>query len=78
MIVRSMFLTLALANAATQIFAAPNDAATPEDVLNSMKGIDRLSSDTYSHAKEIGTDFNKKHFILGACALHLELILTPY
>lgn len=67
MIMRSVLAALALAIAATQVLAASNDAATSEDVLDSMMAVDKLSADTYSHAKEIGTDFNRKHFILGAC-----------
>lgn len=68
MIMRSMLVALASAVATTQVLAASNDAVTPEDVLNSMKDVDELSADTHSHAKEIGTDFNRKHFILGACS----------
>ncbi|KAI8689387.1 hypothetical protein NCS56_00202100 [Fusarium sp. Ph1] len=65
MIMRSVLAALASAIATTQVLAASNDAATPEDVLNSMKDVDKLSADTHSHAKEIGTDFNRKHFIPG-------------
>jgi hypothetical protein len=68
MIMRSVLAVLASAIATTQVLAASNDAATPEDVLNSMKDVNKLSANTHSHAKEIGTDFNRKHFILGACA----------
>lgn len=68
MIMHSVLAALTSAIATTQVLAASNDAATPEDVLNSMKDLDKLSADTHSHAKEIGTDFNRKHFILGAGA----------
>ncbi|EEU40560.1 uncharacterized protein NECHADRAFT_105872 [Fusarium vanettenii 77-13-4] len=67
MIMRSVLAALASAMATTQVLAASNDAATPEDVLSSMRAVDKLSADTHSHAREIGTYFNRKHFILGAC-----------
>ncbi|RSL92775.1 hypothetical protein BHE90_007913 [Fusarium euwallaceae] len=66
MIIRPVLLALASTIAPTQVIAASNDAATPEDVLNSMRNVEKLSADTHSHAKEISTDFNRKHFILGA------------
>ncbi|KAL2691188.1 hypothetical protein Neosp_001569 [[Neocosmospora] mangrovei] len=76
MIMRSVLAALALAIATTQVLAASDNAATPEDVLNSMMAVDKLSADTYSHAKEIGTDFNRKHFILGACVSSRDTYLS--
>ncbi|KAH7274726.1 hypothetical protein B0J15DRAFT_587426 [Fusarium solani] len=73
---RSVLAVLASAIATTQVLAASNDAATPEDVLNSMKDVNKLSANTHSHAKEIGTDFNRKHFILGACASYGDTYLS--
>ncbi|KAI8722938.1 hypothetical protein NCS52_00148200 [Fusarium sp. LHS14.1] len=76
MIMRSVLAALALAIAITQVLPASNDAAIPEDVLNSMMVVDKLSADTHSHAKEIGTDFNRKHFILGAYDTYLSCRAT--
>ncbi|RSL67963.1 hypothetical protein CEP54_003038 [Fusarium duplospermum] len=76
MIMRPVLLALASAIAITRALAASNDAATPEDVLNSMKDVGKLSADTHSHAKEIGTDFNRKHFILGFGHRQLLLVIT--
>ncbi|RSM16212.1 hypothetical protein CDV31_004531 [Fusarium ambrosium] len=51
MIMRTVLLALASAIATTQALAALNDAATPEDVLNSMKNVEKLTlflgDDTY-------------------------------
>ncbi|KAI8679158.1 hypothetical protein NCS57_00192600 [Fusarium keratoplasticum] len=69
----SVLATLASAIATTQVLAASNDAATPEDVLNSMKDLDKLSADTRSHAKKLDTYLSCRATIEGVGKINDEL-----